>query len=318
MMNSKLINIESVKDNSKEFIIKDCSGISLGRIFVLELDKTNKNITVRFKFYKKVDDYYDHLLESIEVLIKEFLLKRELFKINLIVNEDFDFSPIIEKGFELEGILKDNICKGVKDYKSEFLFGLTQEMVRKGEIKNKFCLKGDKVELRILTPEDNKIVLEYCLRNKKYLKPYEPSREESYFTLAGQVNNLIQSYKSYLNGREVSFGIFKDNVLIGKIRISNIVLGVLRSCTVGYSIDELEQGKGYMKEALKLAMRYAFEVLELHRIEASTLLDNKRSQGVLKACGFKELGINEKYLFINGEWKDHISFYKTCNWREEV
>ena len=121
-MNSKLINIESVKDNSKEFIIKDCSGISLGRIFVLELDKTNKNITVRFKFYKKVEDYYDHLLESIEVLIKEFLLKRELFKINLIVNEDFDFSPIIEKGFELEGILKDNICKGVMDYKSEFLF----------------------------------------------------------------------------------------------------------------------------------------------------------------------------------------------------
>lgn len=317
MMNNKLVNIECIKDNSKEFIIKDLSGISLGRVFVLELDEKNKNITIRLKFYKKADEYYNHLLESIDILIKELLLKLELFKINLIVNEEFDFSPIIEKGFELEGILKDNIFKGVNDYKSEFLFGLTLEMVRKGEIKNKFSLKGNNVELKILTPEDSEKSLEYCIRNKKHLKPFEPPRDEDYFTLQGQMENLIQSYKSYLNGREVSFGIFKNNNLIGKIRISNIVLGVFKSCTVGYSMDELEQGKGYMKEALKLVIRYAFEVLELHRIEAAALLDNKRSQCVLKSCGFKELGINEKYLFINGEWKDHIVFYKTYNWKEK-
>lgn len=41
----------------------------------------------------------------------------------------------------------------------------------------------------------------------------------------------------------------------------------------------------------------------LHRLEASTLIENSRSQGVLKACGFNELGISENIytLMVNGE-----------------
>ena len=40
-------------------------------------------------------------------------------------------------------------------------------------------------------------------------------------------------------------------------------------------IDENEQGKGYMKEAVKLAIDYAYDELELHRIEASTMVSNE-------------------------------------------
>ncbi len=46
----------------------------------------------------------------------------------------------------------------------------------------------------------------------------------------------------------------------------------------------------------------------LHRIEASTLIDNIKSQRVLLSCGFKEVGISDKYLFINGKWRDHRNF----------
>ncbi|MGV2645030.1 GNAT family N-acetyltransferase, partial [Clostridium perfringens] len=95
-----------------------------------------------------------------------------------------------------------------------------------------------------------------------------------------------------------------------KIKLSNIVYGILRNAFVGYSIDKEYQGKGYMKEALNTVCSYAFEEMGLHRLEASTLMDNSRSQGVLKACGFNELGISEKYLYINGEWRDHKIFYK--------
>ena len=53
-----------------------------------------------------------------------------------------------------------------------------------------------------------------------------------------------------------------------------------------------------------------FEDLDLHRLEASALIDNDRSKAVLIKCGFKQIGINEKYLFINGAWRDHITFYR--------
>ena len=65
-----------------------------------------------------------------------------------------------------------------------------------------------------------------------------------------------------------------------------------------------------MKLSVKAVLEYAFNELGIHRVEASVLVDNEKSKSVLRACGFKELGLNEKYLFINGMWRDHITFYK--------
>ena len=65
-----------------------------------------------------------------------------------------------------------------------------------------------------------------------------------------------------------------------------------------------------MKEAINLVLNYAKEYLDLHRLEASVLTTNERSKGVLLACGFEKVGINKKYLYINGKWRDHITFYK--------
>ena len=153
-------------------------------------------------------------------------------------------------------------------------------------------------------------MLEFHLRNREFLKSFEPSREESFYTLESQKRTLIESYKQFLSGNGINFGIYKKDKLIGKIRISNIVMGVFKNAFIGYSMDEKEQGKGYMKEAVRIVIAYSFKELELHRIEASTLIDNERSQGVLRRCGFEELGISKKYLYINGEWRDHMVFYK--------
>ena len=121
----------------------------------------------------------------------------------------------------------------------------------------------------------------------------------------------MDNYKQFINGTAACFGIYKDKKFIGKIQISGVIYGVFKSGIIGYSMDREYEGRGYMKEALAKIIEYAFKEMELHRLEASTLIDNKKSQSVLNGCGFKELGVNEKYLFINGEWKDHITFYKT-------
>ncbi|GAA0789461.1 GNAT family N-acetyltransferase [Hathewaya limosa] len=311
-----LITIEQIKGNENEYVLKDNVGINIGRIFIVDKNIKNKYMLIRIKLYKESNGLYDLLSELIDSLLYKLFWEKKICKLNLLVNQDFDFLPIIEKGFELEGVLKDNIYINRNEYKSEFLFGITDEDYKKSDIKSQHAIKGKHIELRILTPDYSNELLNYCIRNRKHLEMYEPHREERYFTIDAQQSYLIESYKGYLNGREVNFGVFKQGKLIGKIRVTNITLGVFRNCTVGYSMDEMEQGKGYMKEALNLTIEYIFDVLQLHRIEASTLLDNVRSQAVLKACGFKELGINEKYLFINGEWKDHKTFYKTFNWSE--
>jgi ribosomal-protein-alanine N-acetyltransferase len=215
----------------------------------------------------------------------------------------------VDLGFRLEGIMLNTVISN-NIFKDELLFGIDLNTFRNENRHRDLEIRGVNVAISVLSPADSEEVLKYYLKNREYLKAFEPDRDEGFYTIDVQRRTLIEGYRQFLKGDSVNFGIYRNDKLIGKIQLSNIVTGVFRSAFVGYSIDEDEQGNGYMKEALKLILRYSFDELGLHRLEASTLVDNLKSQNVLKACGFKEIGINEKYLFINGKWRDHITFYK--------
>lgn len=309
MLKEQFISIDLVKGSDSEYIIRDNLGITIGRIFIIELSKINKYSMIRIKFYKWGESSYKLLKNTLENFIQILLHKIELGKINIIAHEDINISAFTDLGFELEGIISRSI-KADSGYKNEILFGLDLDKTKSMHINRGLHIRGNNIMLSILTPENAVDALNYYVKNQVYLSEFEPEREKSFYTLEVQKRNLIESYKQFLCGKNANFGIFKNKRFIGKIQISNIIIGVLKSAFIGYSIDEDEQGKGYMKEALKLVLDYAFDELELHRVEASTLVDNIKSQRVLKSCGFKELGLNKKYLFVNGKWKDHITFYK--------
>lgn len=307
MVKEKSISIKLSKGTTNEYMIKDFAGITIGRFVILEMDKVNRNCTIRMKFYREENS--ELLKEALAIILRTVFNNKEVYKINILAIETINTKAFLDLGFQLEGILEDNIfSNGI--YKSELIFGITTLVFKNFGTINVFSIKGARINLKVLTPENSEEVLNYYIRNKEHLKSFEPSREESFYTLEIQRNILIENYKQFLNGTSLNLGIYKENTFIGKVQLSNIVYGVFRSAFVGYSMDESHQGKGYMKEALMLLLDYAFEEMEIHRIEASTLVDNTKSQGVLKTCGFKELGINKEYLFINGAWRDHITFYK--------
>lgn len=310
MNKGKYVNIEAVKGNEREYIIKDKTCITLGRIFIVELDKQNKFCQFRLKFHKDANESYEFLKDALKLILSILFKNMSINKVNVMANESINISAFTDLGFDLEGIISDSIINKT-EYQSEFMFGINSFDFNRGLMEKDLSVKGNNIKIRVLTPSDAEEVLDFYLRNKEFLRCFEPSREEIFYTLNMQKRTLTESYKQFLNATGVNFGIYKEDRLIGKIKISNIVMGVFRNAFIGYSMDEKEQSKGYMKEAVNLAVEYAFEELELHRIEATTLMDNEKSQRVLKKCGFKELGISEKYLYINGEWRDHVVFYKT-------
>ena len=309
MNKGKYVNLEAVKGNEREYVIKDNTFIILGRIFIVELDKQNKFCLFRLKFYKHTNGSYEYLKDALKLILNILFKNMGINKVNVIAHEGINTSAFTDLGFELEGIITDSIINK-SDYQSELMFGINDFVFNRASINRELTIKGSSIKVKALTPGDVEEVLEYHLRNREFLRCFEPSRDESFYTLESQMRTLVESYKQFLNGSGINFGIYKADKLIGKIRISNIVMGVFKNAFIGYSMDEKEQGRGYMKEAVKLVLDYAFKELELHRIEATTLIDNEKSQRVLRNCGFKELGISEKYLYINGEWRDHIVFYK--------
>ena len=60
-----------------------------------------------------------------------------------------------------------------------------------------------------------------------------------------------------------------------------------------------------MSEALGLVLKYSFEKLRLHRLEANIQPSNRASIALVKRTGFVREGFSRRYLKICGRWRDH-------------
>lgn len=300
------VKISVDKSLNQEYIIKDSNDIIIGRFNILEMNISSKRCNIKLNFYRTSS--YELLYDSLSQILKAIFKNNAIFKVNITVLENISVSAFLNSGFTLEGVLSQNeYYQG--EYLDELSFGITRIEYSKHRIYSMIELKGKNIVLKNLTPGDADKLLKYYKKNKKHLAPFEPSRDSSFYTLENQRALLNESYRQLLNGTNIELGIFKSDNLIGKIRLSNIVYGSLKSGVLGYSIDEDEQGKGYMKESVRLFLNYAFNECDLHRVEASALIDNEKSRKVLESVGFKLAGINEKYLLVNGRWQDHATYY---------
>jgi ribosomal-protein-alanine N-acetyltransferase len=97
-----------------------------------------------------------------------------------------------------------------------------------------------------------------------------------------------------------------NNSIIGDINFDGIMRGVFQACYLGFRLDKQYEGKGIMFEALSKAIHFIFQEWNLHRIMANFRPDNSRSDNLLKRLNFQHEGYAEKYLFIEGQWRDHI------------
>ena len=80
-----------------------------------------------------------------------------------------------------------------------------------------------------------------------------------------------------------------------------------RSAMAGISIYNPEYwGKGYGQESMNLLLSFAFQNLNLNRVELSTFDFNKRAQKCYQKAGFKEIGRKRKARFIDGRYCDEI------------
>ncbi len=93
--------------------------------------------------------------------------------------------------------------------------------------------------------------------------------------------------------------------IVGAMSLSQIFRGGFQNAYLGYYIGARHAGRGYLTEALKLFLRYAFEQLKLHRVEANIQPGNLASIALVKRAGFTHEGFSRRYLKVCGRWRDH-------------
>lgn len=146
--------------------------------------------------------------------------------------------------------------------------------------------------------------------SRDFLVPWEPTWPADSLTRSSFRRRLRHYAEEWHSGVGFAFFIFSraDDSLRGGITLSNVRRGVSQTGTLGYWVGKPFARQGVMSEALRCMLRFAFDNLRLHRVEAACLPRNAASRGVLLKAGFREEGFAPRYLKINGEWEDHLLF----------
>ncbi|RFS86706.1 N-acetyltransferase [Actinomadura spongiicola] len=93
--------------------------------------------------------------------------------------------------------------------------------------------------------------------------------------------------------------------LVGMVNLNEIVRGSYWRGVLGYAVFQPYAGQGYMVEGVGLAVRYAFDRLELHRVEADIQPGNSASVRLVERLGFRKEGFSPAFIKIGGTWRDH-------------
>ena len=157
------------------------------------------------------------------------------------------------------------------------------------------------------------------IRNEDWLAPWEGrqpglpdmtwAERHSPAAFAGMLRSMRRESRA---GRSLPFAVMLHGSLVGQITVSNVVRGAFQSGSVGYWVDRAAAGRGVIPTALALVVDHCLTTVGLHRIEANIRPENGPSLAVVRKLGFREEGLHARFLYIDGAWRDHLTFAVTA------
>jgi [ribosomal protein S5]-alanine N-acetyltransferase len=171
-------------------------------------------------------------------------------------------------------------------------------------------IKTKRLRLRLPPVEAAPVMLAYVEENREHFAPWSPPDPPGYYTESYWRERLAAARTEFKRGQSMRLVFFErhrpEGPVVGDCNFTNIVRGPFQACYLGYKLDRRWVGQGLMYEALAAAITYVFNELKLHRIMANYMPVNERSGRLLRRLGFVVEGYARDYLFIAGDWRDHV------------
>lgn len=171
--------------------------------------------------------------------------------------------------------------------------------------------EGD-VVLRALRRRDASAWLALRARNAAWLDPWEATSPERPSGPPPSFGRFVRTLSEQARaGTALPFAMAYRGELVGQLTVSTIVRGSLCSASIGYWIGEHVAGRGITPTAVALAVDHCLGPVGLHRVEIAIRPENTASLRVVAKLGLREEGLRERYLHIQGRWRDHRTFAVT-------
>ena len=178
-------------------------------------------------------------------------------------------------------------------------------------------LRGSRVRLTALTQSDLPTVVQWH-QNPEFLRLFDalPAYPKTEAALAQWLDDTHKSTDAFL----FAVRSLDNDELIGYVELDGI-LWTHRVSGVSIAIGEAKQwGKGYGYEVMQLVLRFAFDELNLHRIQLTVFSYNERATALYEKLGFQREGVHREHLqrdgrrydmylygLLRSEWEDRNS-----------
>jgi ribosomal-protein-alanine N-acetyltransferase len=178
------------------------------------------------------------------------------------------------------------------------------------------ALLSERLLLRAPRASDATALRRLLVANADHLRPWSPapSAGADPLSLIELTRGLLRQRREWREDRTYAFVLAArddPSLPIGRVTLSHVVRSAFQNAYLGYWIDGRQQARGLMTEAVSRVVRFAFDDLGLHRVQAAVLPGNAGSRRVLAKAGFREEGLALRYLQIAGRWQDHLLFART-------
>lgn len=175
-------------------------------------------------------------------------------------------------------------------------------------------LRDGDITLRPLRVRDTAALDRELMLNRGWLRQWEATNPDGFVSFDTKAN--IRALIAYgRTGAGIAFAIEVAGELVGQLNVSAITHGSLSTAQVGYWVAQRVAGRGITPTAVALATDYCFTRLRVHRMEICIRPENAASLRVVEKLGFRFEGFRERYIHINGAWRDHACYAVTV---EEV
>jgi RimJ/RimL family protein N-acetyltransferase len=127
------------------------------------------------------------------------------------------------------------------------------------------------------------------------------------FETLGDAEKLLDDIRGLFRERRLfQWGIVeRDGPVVGTCTLFQLD-GRHRRCEIGFALARKAWGRGVGSRAVVTALRFAFDSLGVHRVEADADPRNERCLHLLEKLSFKREGLLRERYHVSGEIQDAV------------
>ncbi|HEY9184281.1 MAG TPA: GNAT family protein [Salegentibacter sp.] len=170
-------------------------------------------------------------------------------------------------------------------------------------------LKGNKIYLRALEPEDLDFVHE-VENNEDF---WVVSATQSPYSRYMIKKYLENAHRDIYEVKQLRLVICDYNhTAVGLIDLFDLEPKDKRAALGILIADPADRKKGYGTESISLICNYCFRHLALHQVYVNVTTDNEASIKLFESLGFTRVGVKKDWIFVDNKFKDE-ALYQLIN-----